>query len=199
MLPPAPGPEPEPPEPDPAAPVVPAPPVPELDGAVVAVEDGVVPLVALAVAAVNVIPTDHPVIESVVSVAAYVTDSGTVSVTSKAAIPLLSVVTVGEADVARDEAAFGVTTMVAVGAGAAVTTELPADGVNDTVFPLTGDPLASLRVTVTIAAVFPSATTLALLTTALESPWAGTTGGGVPKVTDASWERISESLVSVAE
>ena len=84
-----------------------------------------------------------------------------------------------------------------------VTTELPGalptDGFNDTAFPETGRPLASMRSTVIVEEETPSAGTLAWLVAMMESAVAGTMGGAVPKVTATPCPaRGRLSVVSVA-
>jgi hypothetical protein len=117
---------------------------------------------------------------SVTSVAVYVKVSAVLSVTVNVAAPSWFVV---------PETVF--------------TTELPGalptDGFNDTVFPETGRPLTSMRTTVMVEAVTPSAGTLPSLTAMIESAVAGKMGGAVPKVTATPCPaRGRLSVVSVA-
>ena len=123
-----------------------------------------------------------------------------VSVTSKRASPLLSDVAitgVGEASGRAPEVLLTEGGGV-VEVGAAATTELPLPGVKLTVFPVTGRPSPSRSSTETVASVLPSAGTDETLETTVESAFTGTTGGGVPKVTDANWSSGRLSVESTA-
>ncbi len=103
-------------------------------------------------------------IESVVSDAVYVTDSAVVSVTENVASPPELVVVDTPA-----------------------TCDEPPEAWSATFRPDRGNPLASYRRTVIVAAVWPSAGTLELLTTTVLSLGSGRIGGGVPKVNSTAW------------